>query len=146
MRGRLRAMSRDRHLRGCILGNQHLHLARHSFDIVSSATKARTSSMYVRASLVCRLDPETKYQVREYERDRSHHQRTYCSPLLQHEVFEEPDPGLGIHSADLLQCGGLIFCLSSTLCGTMRVNNCGIPPRTFVRCIPNAKAKNGAWH
>ena len=34
--------------------NKHLPLAPHSFDIVSSATKARTSSVYVRASSVCR--------------------------------------------------------------------------------------------
>src|SRR5260221_13034321 len=34
--------------------NKHVPLARHSFEIASSATKARTSSMYVRASSVCR--------------------------------------------------------------------------------------------
>ncbi len=36
-------------------------------------------------------------------------QRAYRSPLLQHEVFEEPYPSLGIHSADLLQRCGIIF-------------------------------------
>ena len=46
-------------------------------------------------------------------------QRTYRSALLQHEVFEEPYPSLGIHSANLLQCCGLIFRFLSTLCGTV---------------------------
>jgi hypothetical protein len=43
----------------------------------------------------------------------------YRSPLLQNEVFEEPYPGLGVHSADLLQRCRLLFRLLSTLCGTM---------------------------
>jgi hypothetical protein len=46
-------------------------------------------------------------------------QRAYRSPLLQHKVFEEPYPSLGIHSADLLQRCGTIFRLLSTLCGTV---------------------------
>jgi hypothetical protein len=30
------------------------------------------------------------------------HKSPYRSPLLQDEMFEEPNPGLGVHSADLL--------------------------------------------
>jgi hypothetical protein len=45
--------------------------------------------------------------------------RAYRPPFLQHKVFEESYPSLGIHSADLLQCCGLIFRFVSTLCGTM---------------------------
>jgi hypothetical protein len=44
----------------------------------------------------------------------------YRSPLLQHEVFEEPNPGLRVHSADLLQRRRFIFRFLSTLCGTVR--------------------------
>jgi hypothetical protein len=39
---------------------------------------------------------------------------------LQHEVFEEPNPGLRVHGADLLQRRRFIFRFLSTLCGTMR--------------------------
>ena len=46
-------------------------------------------------------------------------QRAHRSPLLQHKVFEEPYPSLGIHSANLLQCCSLIFRFVSTLCGTV---------------------------
>jgi hypothetical protein len=44
----------------------------------------------------------------------------YRSPLLQHEVFEEPNPGLRIYSADLLQRRRFIFRFLSTPCGTVR--------------------------
>ena len=47
-------------------------------------------------------------------------QMAYRSPLLQHEVFEEPYPGFGVYGADLLQRRCLIFRFLSTLCGTVR--------------------------
>jgi hypothetical protein len=48
------------------------------------------------------------------------HKTPYRSPLLQDEMFEEPNPGLGVHSADLLKRRRFIFRSLSTLCGTVR--------------------------